>query len=43
MIDCQCDILQLSKDHCKVKKGEEPIYNLVFRDDGLTIFSFSLD
>ena len=43
MINCLDDILQLIKDHGKVKKGEEPIYNLVLRDDNLNGFLFSLE
>ena len=43
MIDCLNDILQLITDHGKVKKGEEPIYNLVLQDDNLNIyFIFSI-
>ena len=37
MINCLHDTLQLIKDHGKVKKGEEPIYNLVLRDDNLNV------
>ena len=40
MIDCLNDILQLITDHGKVKKGEEPIYNLVLQDDNLNIYFF---
>ena len=40
MIDCSNDILQIIEDHGKVKKREEPIYNLVLRDDNLNIFVF---
>ena len=40
MINCLDAILQLIKDHGKVKKGEEPIYNLVLRDDNLNGFFY---
>ena len=40
MIDCSNDLLPIIEDHGKVKKGEEPIYNLILRDDNLNIFAF---
>ena len=43
MIDNLDDILEIIKKHGKVKKGEEPRYNLVVRDDNLTGFLFSLE
>ena len=43
MINCLDDILQPIKDHGKVKKGEEPIYNLVLQDDDLNTFLFLLE
>jgi hypothetical protein len=38
MIDYPNDILQIIKEHGDVKKGEEPIYNLVLKDDKLNNF-----
>ena len=35
MINCLDDVLQIMKHHGKVKKGDEPKYNLVLRDDNL--------
>jgi hypothetical protein len=43
MIDCLDDVVNIVKDHGKVKKGEVPIYNLVLRDDNLNGFLFSLE
>jgi hypothetical protein len=43
MIDGLDDILQITKKQGKVKKGEEPIYNLVLRDDNLNDFFFLLE
>ena len=38
IINCLDDVLQLIKNHGKVEKGDEPKYNLVFRDDKLNGF-----
>ena len=43
VINCLDDIVKLIKDHGKVKKGGEPIYNLVLRDDNLNILLFSIE
>jgi hypothetical protein len=33
-------VLQIIKDHGVVKKGENPLYNLVIREDKLSAFVF---
>ena len=38
IINCLDDVLQLIKNHGKVEKGDEPKYNLAFRDDKLNGF-----
>jgi hypothetical protein len=42
MIDCLDDILQIINNHGDVKKGEDPIYNLVLREDNLNEYLFLL-
>jgi hypothetical protein len=34
------DLLRTINDHGVVKKGEKPLYNLVIREDKLTVFVF---
>ena len=43
MINNLEDVFKIVKDHGKVKKGDEPIYNLVLRNDDLNNFLFSLE
>ena len=43
IINCLDAILQRIKDHGKVKKGDEPIYTLVLRDDNSNCSLFSLE
>ena len=39
MLNCLDDMLKLVKDHGEVKKGEEPIYDFIVRDDFLSVLA----